>query len=135
MNDKDQLILEKKMNKKLKAKITDLERTNSALEVLVDAKVAKIAEWKESREKLLVRFQEKEEKIAELEAKDKGRMEEIAELDLEIAELEDITIPSLKRAIDNIIKEMQSCAVELQAWNSSGVLNHIIWKLEGRSED
>ena len=30
---------------------------------------------------------------------------------------------------------MNDCAVELQAWNSSGVLNHIIWKLEGRSED
>ena len=114
--DADNTTLIQERNDALKT-IADLTRTNSALEVLVDVKIAE---------------------LKTLEAKDKGRMEEIAELDLEIAELEE-KLRGLALTLSNCNSthwdNRKACAVELQAWNSSGALDPIIRKLEGRNEE
>ena len=144
-----------------KRKIADLTRTNSALEVLVDAKQAKIAElqseavnWSQLVESCQQTGINQMHKIAELNraCENHGKRYEslsniLVEGNTKIVELEEMAEERRKRAVKyhqmatEFEGRMLSCAVELQdtrimfegriTWDYVAKLDKIIKKLRG----
>ena len=137
-----------------KRKIADLTRTNSALEVLVDAKQAKIAElqseavnWSQLVESCQQTGINQMHKIADL-TRTNSALEVLVDAKVtKIAELEEIAEERRKRAVKyhqmatEFEGRMLSCAVELQdtrimfegriTWDYVAKLDKIIKKLRG----
>jgi len=79
-----------------------------------------------------------EAKIAELHriiesrslAIDQGQ-EKIAELETELKRTNKLSVERCNKNLEHLTIR-KSCAAELQAWNSSGALDHIIIELRGK---
>ena len=65
--------------------------------------------------------------IGELEAK----QEKIAKLETELKRINKLSVERCNKNLEHLTIR-KSCAAELQAWNSSGALDHIIIELRGK---
>ena len=92
---------------------------------------AKIAELDEHIINLKVTVEQRGQSLEIREKEVVESNKKIAELETELKRINKLSVERCNKNLEHL-NIRKSCAVELQAWNSSGALDPIIEKLEGK---